>query len=161
MESPGERLPRSADLGYDRAPPLPEAGARKINAQVLAVTIAHLLDAKKADDIQVFDVAERLRVADYFVVCTGQSRAHVRGIYEELHVRLKAHGERHLPVQGADLGWWVVVDFSDVVVHILQPDARSFYDLDRLYDECPRVDWSAARPALPIQAETEELTADL
>jgi ribosome-associated protein len=94
-----------------------------------------------------------LKVADYFVVATGQSRAHVRGIYEELHVRLKALGEHHLPVQGADLGWWVVLDYSDVVVHILQPDARSFYDLDRLYDECPRVPWSELAPPRALSEE--------
>ena len=124
----------------------------------LAVAIAHLLDWKKADDIQVIDVGERLKVADYFVICTGQSRAHVRGIYEDLHVRLQTLGERPLPVQGADLGWWVVVDFTDVVVHILQPDARAFYDLDRLYDECPRVPWSELAPP---QAISEERAAEV
>jgi ribosome-associated protein len=55
-----------------------------------------------------------------------------------------------MPVQGADLGWWVVLDFSDVVVHILQPDAREYYDIDRLYDDCPRLEWmpagASARP---------------
>ncbi|MEM7309082.1 MAG: ribosome silencing factor [Planctomycetota bacterium] len=121
-------------------------GERPIDAKQLAATVAHLLDEKKALDIQVIDVGERLKVADYFVVCTGQNRTHVRALYNELHVRLKAAGEQHLPVQGNDLGWWVVVDYTDVVVHILQPDAREFYDIERLYDECDRLDWASLEP---------------
>lgn len=125
-------------------------GERPIDAKDLALIIAELLDSKKAEDIRIIDVGERLKVADYFVLCTGQSRAHVRALYDEIHVRLKALGERHTPVQGADLGWWVVVDFSDVVVHILQPDAREYYDIDRLYDDCPRLDWThAGAPVRP------------
>lgn len=92
-------------------------------------------------------MSERLKVADFFVVCTGQSRAHVRALYEELHIRLKSMGEQHMPVQGTDLGWWVVVDYSDVVVHILQPDARSYYDLDRLYKDCRELPWAEHIPA--------------
>ena len=121
-------------------------GETTIDAKELALTIAHLVDQKKAQDVQVIDVGERLKVADYFVICSGQNRTHVRALYNELHVRLKAIGERHLPVQGTDLGWWIVVDYTDVVVHILQPDAREFYDLERLYDECPRLDWPAEEP---------------
>ena len=102
------------------------SGELSIEAKELAVAIAHLLDEKKAENIKVIDVDERLKVADYFVVCTGLNRAHVRALYNELHVRLKAVGERHRPVQGADLGWWIVLDYSDVVVHVLQPDARAY-----------------------------------
>ena len=120
----------------------PPEGERTIDAKDLALAIAETLDAKKAEDVQIIDVGERLKVADFFVVCTGLSRAHVRGLYDEVHVRMKALGERHTPVQGADLGWWIVVDYSDVVVHILQPDAREYYDIDRLYDDCPRLGWT-------------------
>ena len=122
----------------------PTTGDRPIDAKDLALALARLLDEKKAENIEVIDVAERLKVADYFVICTGLNRAHVRALYNEVHVRMKELGERHMPVQGTDLGWWVVIDYTDVVVHILQPDAREFYDIERLYDECERVDWTAA-----------------
>jgi len=103
-------------------------------------------------------VSERLKVADYFVVITGQNRPHVRALYNELHVRLKAMGERHQPVEGADLSWWIVLDFGDVVVHLMQPEAREFYDLDRLYGDCPRLeDWASLAPDIP---QAEELTQD-
>ena len=89
-------------------------------------------------------------MADYFVVATGQNRTHVRALYNVLHVRLKSAGERHRPVEGADLGWWIVLDFGDVVVHLLQQDARNYYDLDHLYGDCPRLDWRSIEiPELP------------
>ena len=64
---------------------------------------AAVADDKKAEDIQVIDVEDRLKVADYFVLITGQNRTHVRALYNELHVQLKAMGETHRPVEGAEL----------------------------------------------------------
>lgn len=62
-------------------------------------------------------------------------------MYDELHVRLKAAGERHQRPEGTELGWWIVIDYGDVIVHLLQPEAREYYDLERLYGDCPRVEW--------------------
>jgi ribosome-associated protein len=91
-------------------------------------------------------------VADYFVFITGLNRTHVRALANELHVRLKALGERHLPIEGQALSWWVVLDFGDVVVHVLQPEARSYYDFDRLYQDCPRLDWTAVEVPSDLHA---------
>ena len=99
---------------------------------------------------------EKLKVADYFVVITGLNRAHVRGLYNEAHVRLKAAGEQHRPVEGADLGWWVVLDYVHVVAHILQPEAREYYDLDNLYGDCELLDWASVEtPELPLGAAAD------
>lgn len=91
----------------------------------------------------MYGVSDRLGVADYFLLATGLNRNHVRALENELHVRAKAIGERHLPIEGQELHWWVVLDFTDVVVHLLQPEARAYYDLDRLYHDCPRLEWEA------------------
>ena len=89
-------------------------------------------------------------MADYFVLVTATSRPHVKALYDELHVRLKAAGETHSRVEGADLGWWILLDYGDVVIHILQQDARDYYDLDRLYGECPELDWREVEvPPIP------------
>lgn len=87
------------------------------------------------------------------MIITGHSRPHVKAIADELHVRLKGLGERHSRMEGADLGWWVLLDYIDVVVHVLQPEAREYYQLDQLYRDCPLLDWKAV--ALP-----EALLAD-
>lgn len=117
-------------------------GSIPIEPKQLAAVVAHLADRKKGVDIRVYDVAEHLKVADYFVLISGTSRPHVKALYDEVHVRLKALGELHSKAEGADLGWWVLLDYVDVVVHILQPEAREYYALDALYRECPQVDLS-------------------
>lgn len=113
----------------------------------IAAAAAALADRKKGVDVKVYDVSDHLRVADYFVLVSGLSRPHVKALYDEIHVQLKALGENHTRAEGADLGWWVLLDYVDVVVHILQPEARSYYELDQLYGECPLVD--VTKVALP------------
>ncbi len=94
---------------------------------------------------------EQLKVADYFVIVTAASRPQVKAIYNELHVRLKAAGELHARAEGLELGWWVLLDYVDVVVHILQSEAREYYGLDTLYGECPLLDWKSVElPQLPL-----------
>ena len=84
------------------------------------------------------------------MIVTAGSRPQVKAIYNELHVRLKAAGERHAKAEGLELGWWVLLDYVDVVVHVLQPEAREYYGLDTLYSECPQLDWQAVDlPELP------------
>jgi len=122
---------------------------------LLAACAAALADQKKAVDIKVYDVSEALRVADYFVVVSGLSRPHVKAIHDELHVRLKQLGETHSKAEGAELGWWVLLDYIDVVIHVLQPEAREYYDLDGLYAQCPKVDLSSV--TLPRELTESEL----
>jgi len=86
------------------------------------------------------------------VLISGLSRPHVKAIADEIHVQLKALGEKHARAEGAELGWWVLLDYVDVVVHILQPEARSYYELDQLYSECPELDIGTI--PLPAFAET-------
>jgi len=114
-----------------------------IEAITLAAIAARIAEEKKAERIEVIEVRDQLKVADYFVLCGGLNRTHVRAIQNELHVRLKAIGETHKPIEGVEVSWWIVLDYGDVVVHILQPEARQFYDIEALYGECPRVDWQS------------------
>lgn len=123
---------------------------------MLAAAAATLADQKKGLDIRVYDVSEQLKVADWFVVVTATSRPHVKAIYNELHVRLKAAGERHGKAEGLELGWWVLLDYVDVVVHVQQPEAREYYALDTLYGQCEQLDWrSVSLPELPEARRAE------
>lgn len=128
----------------------PSEENRTIESKQLAAIIAKLAHEKKAEDLRVYDVADFIKVADYFVVMTGTSRPHVKALFDELHVRLKAAGELHSKAEGVELGWWILMDYVDVVVHILQPEAREYYALDHLYQDCPQLDWQAVpTPELP------------
>jgi len=123
-----------------------------IEPKAIAAVAAYLADRKKGVDIRVYDVSQHIKVADYFVLISGLSRPHVKAIADEIHVQLKALGEKHARAEGAELGWWVLLDYVDVVVHILQPEARSYYELDQLYSECPELDIGTI--PLPAFAET-------
>ena len=92
-------------------------------------------------------------MADYFIVATGTSRPHVKALYNELHVRLKAAGELHAKAEGLELCWWVLLDYADVVIHIQQSEAREYYGLDSLYADCSVLEWAdEALPELPQQS---------
>lgn len=93
--------------------------------------------------MRVLEVAGYSRVGDYFVLITALSRPQVKAIYNEIHVKLKALGQSHGRAEGLDLGWWVLMDYGSVVVHVMQPEAREYYDLDGFYAEAAEVDWRA------------------
>ena len=133
-------------------------GSLAIQSRELAATAAFLAEQKKGVEIRVYEVSDHLQVADYFVLVTGLNRPHVKAIHQELHVRLKALGETYSRAEGADAGWWVLLDYHDVVVHVLQREAREYYDLDRLFQECPELEWGGVElPAIPgVGAEEGE-----
>ena len=112
-----------------------------IDSLTVAAAAARLADGKKAVDIRVLELESGTAVADFFVLATGLSRPQVKAITQEIHVRLKGLGLHHSRVEGADMGWWVLMDYGDVVVHVMQPEAREYYDLDGLYRDASEVDW--------------------
>ena len=86
------------------------------------------------------------------MLATGLSRPQVRAIHQEIHVRLKGMGHYPLRVEGADMGWWILLDYGDVVVHVMQPEAREYYDLDGLYNDSTDVDWTTTEVPAPESA---------
>lgn len=96
--------------------------------------IVSLLEDKKAQDILVLDVRGRCNFTDYFVLATGESRRQIKTIAEHLETGLKPRGVKIFKNtrRGGDDNW-VVLDCIDVVVHIFSPDARSFYNLEKLW----------------------------
>lgn len=79
-------------------------------------------------------------IADYFLICSGRSDRQVQSIAQGIEENLGAVGVRPLSVEGAGRGQWVLMDFSDVIVHIFYQPVREFYDLEGLWDHAPRVE---------------------
>lgn len=127
-----------------------------IDAKTLAAALAHACHEKKAEDIVVLDVAERIGLTDYFVLVTGLNRNHVRSLANELHVRSKALGAVHRRLEGEGLYWWVVMDCGDVVVHVLQPEARAYYEIEHLYADCARLNWES----IPVSRSSDLSAAE-
>lgn len=113
---------------------------RWMDARKLALLCRELADNKKAEDIVVLDVRELSSVTDYFVIASGTSEPHLRAIFDEVTDRLlEDHGIKPQAVDGTLRTSWIVLDFFDVIVHIMRKDVRDRYDLETLWGDAPRV----------------------
>ncbi|GAA0791345.1 ribosome silencing factor [Marinobacterium sediminicola] len=91
------------------------------------------LDDMKARDITELDVRGKSSVTDYMVIASGTSKRHVMSVAQEVLDKVKEAGLQPLGTEGQSAGDWILVDLGDMVVHVMMPDARSFYDLERLW----------------------------
>lgn len=103
----------------------------------LAITV---LEDAKAENLQTFDLRSRSSFADYMIIASGQSSRHVKAMADRLTQRAKAAGHPPLGVEGEGGSDWVLVDLNDIVVHLMLPNARAFYNLEKLWgvDETAR-----------------------
>lgn len=103
----------------------------------LARTIEEILDNKKGMNIKLLYTDDLTGIADYFVVCTATSNTHVKALAGEVEYQLERRGVHTYHMDGRDNGSWVVLDYSSVIVHIFNREAREFYNLEKLYDHAP------------------------
>lgn len=114
-------------------------------SQALACTAARAADDKKADDTIVLAVGELLSITEYFVVTSAPNRRLVRTIVDAVEEAVRdEHGRSPLRVEGLAEQQWVLVDFGDVVVHVFLDEMRTYYEIERLYRDVPRVTWQVA-----------------
>ncbi|MEM1110942.1 MAG: ribosome silencing factor [Pseudomonadota bacterium] len=104
-----------------------------MDADTLKHLVESALDDLKAVNTVSLDVSALTDVMDYLVICSGTSNRHVKSLADNVCMEAKKAGQRPLGVEGEDAGEWVLVDFGDVVVHVMLPATRDFYDLERLW----------------------------
>lgn len=93
------------------------------------------LENVKAQDIRCIDIKDISDFADYMIVASGTSDTHVKALARNASDELRQLGVKPLNEDGADIGEWVLVDFGDVVLHVMRPEVRAYYDLEKLWDE--------------------------
>ena len=108
----------------------------------IAEVIVSALDAKKARGIKLLHVEDQTTITDYFVECTGTSRTQVKALGDEADFKLEQLGVQCLRTEGYDTGIWVLKDYGGVILHVFNPEARDFYNLEKLYDGTTSVDIS-------------------
>ena len=127
-------------------------GRAKAPADVSDVTLAdwarhaaRAADDKLGRDTIIIAVGEVISVTDFFVISSAQTSRQVRAIAEEIEEQLTIlDGPKPLRVEGRTDNRWILMDFGGFVVHILDDEYRAFYDLERLWSDCPRIEWQGA-----------------
>ncbi|WP_033290559.1 ribosome silencing factor [Amycolatopsis jejuensis] len=109
-------------------------------ARDLAVAAAHAAADKLASDVVVLDVSDQLVITDAFVIASAANERQVGAIVDNVEEKLRIDGHKPVRREGAREGRWVLLDYVDVVVHVQHQEERSFYGLERLWKDCPRIE---------------------
>lgn len=109
-----------------------------MSSNVLLDKIIHELEEAQASQIEVIDVSDKTSVTNVMVICSGRSTRHVKSTAEILVENLKQAGYQPLSKDGIEQGEWALIDYNDIIVHIMHPDHRAYYNLEQL--------WQKARP---------------
>ncbi len=114
----------------------------------LAEQAALAASDKLADDVVAFDVSDQLGIADVFLLCSGNNDRQVRAIVDAIEHRLRDDAGRPARREGEREGRWVLLDYVDLVVHVMQVEDRAYYALERLWKDCPSVPLPTAAPSV-------------
>ncbi len=100
----------------------------------MADKIRGIIDDRKGKDIEIIPLADKTIITDYFVIASGSSTTHLRGMADELIFEMGKEGVKPAGVEGYDTATWILIDFLDVVVHLFQQSEREFYNLEKLWN---------------------------
>ena len=111
------------------------------NKEIVSIAVK-ALDNKKAEEIKVIKISELTVMADYFIIANGTSNTHVRALAEEVEAELSDIGVEPRSIEGRATGW-ILLDYSDVVVHVFTARDREYYNLERLWQDGEEIDVSS------------------
>lgn len=117
-----------------------KGNAGLVESAELAQLAAFAAGDKKAKEIRILDIRSISSVADYFVLCSGSSTTHVKAIADSVEESLTKKGLLLHHMEGYQNGKWILLDFGDLVIHVMQQDERSFYNLERLWGDAIEVE---------------------
>ncbi len=98
-----------------------------------------LCEERKAVDVTAYDVSEDSVLTSFYVICCGNSEAHIRAIRNQLETSYVASGLRPRAVEGIPASLWILMDYTDFIIHIFHPTTREFYNIDGLLDPPARI----------------------
>lgn len=110
-----------------------------LDSRELARKAAHAALTKKAVDLVVLDLGGLTIIADFFIICSGESTTQVRAIADHIEREFADSGVRPRGIEGLDYGHWVLVDYGDIIVHVFEKETREYYALEKLWMDAPLV----------------------
>jgi ribosome-associated protein len=112
-----------------------------MQVEALRDLVTRTLDDMKAIDLAVIDVRGKTSITDFFVIASGTSDRHVKAMADTVMIRAKENGEMPLGAEGVSEGEWALVDLNGVVVHLMLPKVRDYYQLEKLWQhDVPRAE---------------------
>lgn len=111
-----------------------------VTPEKIAYYAVKILDNKKAKDIKLLKVDKKTVIADYFVICTGNSVTQIKSLADELEYKLTDAGVPYLRIEGNASNEWRVLDLKDIIIHIFSNEARDFYKLEKLWADAEEID---------------------
>jgi ribosome-associated protein len=119
--------------GLPVGPRAERLSAPNYTSEEVLQTVLESLDDDKAEEVVQIDLRGRSDVADYMVICSGRSSRQVSSISEKLADRLKEKFKMGAKMEGRETGDWVLIDGSDVIIHVFRPEVREFYQLEKMW----------------------------
>ena len=133
---------RTTPEGARASTPPTEFVSERRDSAALVDRVVHWLDDAKAEDVVVIDLKGKTSIGDFMVIATGRSDRHVNAVAEQVQQALKDEGHERVRVEGQPQCDWVLIDTGDIIVHVFQPENRSFNNMEKM--------WSADRGAEPV-----------
>ncbi|MEE8327622.1 MAG: ribosome silencing factor [Nitrosomonadaceae bacterium] len=115
-----------------------------MDSKEIAIKCAQIADQKKAQDIVILDISKISSVTDYFVICSAINERQLHAIADEIDKQLKKLSVKKFGMEGYREAKWVLIDYGDFIVHIFEKEIRSYYDLELLWGDAPKVTWQEA-----------------
>ena len=112
-----------------------------MTSKELALVVAGILDEHKARDIKILEISEVTSIADYFVICNGNSSTHIKSLSGAVEEKLSEMGIEPAHNEGVSTATWILKDYLDVVVHIFGREADEFYRLEHMWADATRVEF--------------------
>jgi ribosome-associated protein len=106
-----------------------------MNTEQLLFLVEKALDEKKAKDIKILDVRHLSTITDFMIVASGNTDRQVNALTQYVIQQAKTHGHQPLGEEGSQMGEWALVDLGDIIVHVMQPRIRDFYQLEKLWSD--------------------------
>jgi len=112
--------------------------------------------AKKGFDVKIIDLRTVTSMADYFIICSADSDIQIKAIADEIEDEMISIGEKYWHKEGYNSQQWILMDYSDIIVHIFKPEGRSFYNIEKIWGDAPIED--ASDKLLPKKAPVKKAT---
>ena len=119
----------------------------KLEGQSFAIEAARIAHDDHAEEVVVLDLRGLSSIADFFVICTGTSDRQMQAVVDHIQELARRVSQDRFGLAGYDTAQWILADYVDVVIHVFDARHRTYYDLELLWGDAPRIDWQRSATA--------------